>query len=182
MTKFEKVPFRMTVSNPYPDSTAAIVDFRFDTGLFLMRPKYAVRRYEMSEDADYVLARDFTVSYRLEGEDAFRSITVPAGMLTDLASVPRLFRGFVGRVGPHLEAAIVHDYLYLAWQLIEGHGAREADRNFADRLMLAGMKESGVHWFHLNGIFKSISLAGAQLYRSENVEPFVDMSAPEFQG
>lgn len=181
MSKIEYVPVEKAVANPYPDSTAAITDFRFDSGLHLMRPKNAVRRYKIGEDANYVLARDFKVSYRLEGESEFREITVPAGLLTDLASVPRLFRIFVGRVGPHLEPAIVHDYLYIAWQLVEGRDAREEDRDFSDRLMLAGMKAAGVHWFQQWGIFQGVRLAGGALFRMENEKKLVDLSDPDFQ-
>ena len=36
------------------------------------------------------------------------------------------------RVGPHLEASIVHDWLYVAWQLEEGTEATEEWRLFAD--------------------------------------------------
>lgn len=37
-------------------------------------------------------------------------------LLTDLSSVPWTGWSLVSRVGPHLEASIVRDWLYIAWQ------------------------------------------------------------------
>ena len=39
-------------------------------------------------------------------------ITVPKGFITDLASIPRPLRFFFRVNGRHIEAAILHDYLY----------------------------------------------------------------------
>lgn len=79
------------------------------------------------------------MSFRLDTEEDRRSITVSKGMLTDLASVPRCFRWYAGRVGPHLEAAIVHDFLYVAWQDLKEMCPKPGMRFFADRIMLAAM-------------------------------------------
>ncbi len=91
-------------------------------------------------DALYVVGAPYRVTLHVDG--ARREITVPEGMKTDLASVPRLARAVVGRVGPHLEAAIVHDCLFSAWKEIAGRGARRRDWEFAnavfDGLMRAG--------------------------------------------
>ena len=39
-------------------------------------------------------------------------ITVPAGFVTDLASIPRLVWSFYPPDGPWVKAAIIHDFLY----------------------------------------------------------------------
>lgn len=181
MKNNEYAPVQKTVANQYPDSDAEIAHARFDSGLHLMRPKNAATLYRFGEDAEYIVARDFRLSYRLAGEEDYRQITVPAGMLTDLASVPRLMRVFVGRVGLHLEPAIVHDYLYIAWQAVQGKSPNSTDRSFADRLMFAAMKEAGVHWFHCHAMYLAIRLMGGGLFHSRNERLFVDMSDPEFQ-
>lgn len=55
-------------------------------------------------------------------------------MLTDLATVPLLFRSLIGSAGPHLEAAIVRDHLYVAWY--QGGDTPNGDlQRFADMLM-----------------------------------------------
>lgn len=38
-------------------------------------------------------------------------VTVPTGFITDLASIPRIFRFLIVKNGRHRAAAIVHDYL-----------------------------------------------------------------------
>lgn len=47
--------------------------------------------------------------YRVEVDG--KTITVPAGFVTDLASVPRRLRGIVS-LDRGVEAAVIHDYLY----------------------------------------------------------------------
>ena len=111
--------------NPYPGDGATLSGFRYETALSLIRPKGSVE-LRKGEDADYVLQHDFMVSLKIDGQR--RAIVVPRGLITDLTSVPRPFRIFVGRVGPWLEAAILHDYLYIAWQDVPGRGARPEDR------------------------------------------------------
>lgn len=44
--------------------------------------------------------------------DAGDVITVPAGFVTDLASIPRLVWSFYPPDGPWVKAAIIHDFLY----------------------------------------------------------------------
>ena len=80
--------------------------FRYASDLTLRRRIESVVTRD-GHDALYEVADPFTVRL-FDGFD----LTVPAGFMTDLASVPRCFRWAVGRVGPYLEAAIVHDYLY----------------------------------------------------------------------
>lgn len=49
--------------------------------------------------------------YYIRTEDSDSFVDVPAGYLTDGASVPRLFHSIVSPWGRHGQAAIVHDYL-----------------------------------------------------------------------
>lgn len=39
-------------------------------------------------------------------------ITVPAGFITDFASVPKIFHGIIKPTGKHGKAAVIHDYCY----------------------------------------------------------------------
>jgi len=73
------------------------------------------------------------------------TVVVPEGMTTDMASVPRWARSIIGRVGPHLEACIVHDWLYIAWQLQDRMPTRN-DWKFANRVMYAGLKSAKCSW------------------------------------
>ena len=67
-------------------------------------------------------------------------------MMTDLVSVPRPLRWLVERVGPHLEATIVHDFLFIAWDDIGKQLTRD-DWRFANRVMIAGMEEARIRWW-----------------------------------
>jgi len=58
----------------------------------------------------YELAEPLTVVMQV-GMGELR-IMVPAGFVTDLATVPRVLWPFIAPSGPHQRAAIVHDYLY----------------------------------------------------------------------
>lgn len=133
--------FRPDIEPPYPDRFERITDFEYVTRLVLAREPEAP---DLSADreATYVVAEPYTVRFKIDG--APRTLTVPEGMLTDLASVPRLARWFVGRVGAHLEAAIVHDFLFIAWRLLEGRGARRTDFDFANEVMFAGLTAAEV--------------------------------------
>ena len=131
-------PYDPQIDNPYPDvEWSEIFDFRYLTPLILRRESEAVRtRGNKNKDAHYIVGADYQVAYSLDGQE--RTIVVLRGMLTDLASVPRIaVLGGIGRVGPHLEASIVHDFLYIAWQYLNPpREAQPQDRRFADELFL----------------------------------------------
>ena len=58
----------------------------------------------------FTVWRDFRVGFKLDGKDTV--LTVPAGTVTDLASIPRPLQGWlIEVVGAHMAAAVVHDYL-----------------------------------------------------------------------
>ena len=159
--------------DPYPPTYKpnSITGFRYAFPLHIMR--LAKRLPGIHPEQQYIVAQDYTACYTLNGKE--ESLTVPGGTLTDLASVPRLLRWYVGRVGPHLEAAILHDYLYVAWQFNEHDPTRERllqMRRFADDLMLAAMRATGMgckaRLIHL-----AIRLCGRGIFFARNPEPLV---------
>ena len=81
----------------------------------------------------FVLTRPLVIHFG-EGQDR---LVVPAGFVTDFASIPRRFRGLVSKLGPHLCPAIVHDYLYYE---------KPCSRPEADRVFLYMMEEMSVPW------------------------------------
>ena len=66
-----------------------------------------------------------------------KHVVVPKGFVTDLASIPRIFRTLIPQVGYHLQPAIVHDLCYAGIGLT---------RKESDDMFLDGMKQQGV-WF-----------------------------------
>lgn len=71
---------------------------------------YVLRKDECKKGHTYGLKEDFTYTLT-PGKYPVRSITVPAGYHTDLASIPRAFWRVLPPFGQYSEAAIVHDYL-----------------------------------------------------------------------
>lgn len=159
---------RTPIVNPYPHpGWKAITNFSYDSDLHIMRLRKSIPG--IRREAQYIVAKDYTVSFDLDG--ARKSITVPRGMLTDLSSAPRLFRGLVGRVGPHLEATIVHDYLYVAWQIL----CVKANGNmlkFADELMFVAMKAAGMKLMAW-AIYVPVFLAGRGVFFGKDPGPFI---------
>jgi hypothetical protein len=138
--------------------------------MILRREIEAVKMRGGKDDAEYVVGADYVVSYKLKGQVNQRKITVPKGMLTDLASVPRAAWALVAPVGPHLEASIVHDFLYIAWQDL-GMEARSMDRDFADEIMRAGMIEAGVDRSQIVMIYSAVRAFGGPVFRKEDPPP-----------
>ena len=109
-----------------------------------------------NSEALYIVTKNYRVTYDYtfdNGKKGNDEVIVPALMCTDLATIPtRLLRFLlgIGRVGPHLEATIVHDFLYIAWQLFAHQGAnpkqhaRKEYKAFADNLCYCLLKASRV--------------------------------------
>jgi hypothetical protein len=79
------------------------------------------------------------------------SVIVPAGFVTDLASIPPALQSFIQQNGPYLLPAVVHDYLY--WK-------QSCTRFESDRVLLLGMIENGVESFPRNAIYDAVRAAG----------------------
>lgn len=77
------------------------------------------------------------LTYRGESDE----FVVPKGMLTDFASVPRVFVWFLPRYGRYTRAAILHDYL---WRFRVGNDTEPVSRRDADGLFRRVMRELDV--------------------------------------
>ena len=78
----------------------------------------------------------FRVSRSLVGHWRGKRLVVPAGMVTDLASIPRLFRSVVPQVADHLIPALFHD---AACEGLLGLTRAEADQMFLDFMEASGV-------------------------------------------
>lgn len=165
--------------DPYPAPGTGVAALKYNSALVLVRLRDAPK-LRSGEDADYLTYRPYSVSWQTDSGD-WRQITVPEGFITDLTSVPRLLRWIAGRVGPWLEAAIVHDYLYVAWQDVPGKAATREDRRFADDIMLAAMKEAEVHPWMAWAIHKAVSTFGGPTYDGRNPERYVALDDPALE-
>lgn len=81
------------------------------------------------DEARWTLLEPLTYQGRQE------SFTVPAGFITDLASVPRIFTWLIPNYGKYTKAAVLHDYLC---------ATKVINRSDADGLFRRTMRELGV--------------------------------------
>ena len=91
-------------------------------------------------------------------------IIVPAGFVTDLASIPKEFWGppwYLTPTGQYGRAAIIHDYLY--W-------TQKCTRGQADRLLVIAMKESGVKGFDEFAIYRGLKIGGKSGWDADEKE------------
>ena len=165
--------------NPYPKQSVRIGCVKYVSDLHICRKKHALERGGDDKDPEYIVCKDYKIKYSvIDGNNTLKwyCVLVPAGTLTDLSSVPFPFRCFVERVGRHLEASIVHDFLYIAWQHIEGRGAQRQDRKFADDIFLAAMRAARVPFCRRNAMYLATrSCVGRKVYEEENSVNFADM-------
>ena len=110
-----------------------------------------------------IVARDYSITFDLEGTTY--SITVLKGLQTDLASVPWWGRWLVSKVGRHLEAAIIHDWLY-GYHPSEGLASSMWTKELADTIFLEGMKASNVSRFKRFIIHRAVKFGGARSYKN----------------
>ena len=78
-------------------------------------------------------------------------IQVPAGFVTDYASIPREFWSLLSPHGRYSRAAVVHDFLY--WSQL-------CSQLQADNLFMIAMKESQVPWTERTAIYEAVRLRG----------------------
>lgn len=92
--------------------------------------------------------------------DTADKIVVPAGFVTDLASIPSAFWGpplLLTPAGQYSRASIIHDYLY--W-------TQKCTRDQADRLLVIAMKESQVSTFDELTIYDGVHVGGESAWNN----------------
>lgn len=79
-------------------------------------------------------------------------IEVPAGFITDFASVPRIFWRIFPPTGEYGKAAVIHDYLY--------HYPGTRNRGECDAILFDGMEVLGCGWWTRHLIHKAVRMGG----------------------
>ncbi|ECH9261463.1 DUF1353 domain-containing protein [Salmonella enterica subsp. enterica] len=88
-------------------------------------------------------------------EDNSDVISVPAGFITDLATIPRIFWTLLPPDGKYAKAAIIHDYLY--------DNALRTKKE-ADLIFLDGMTVLGVPKWKRTIMYYAVRLFGKGMY------------------
>lgn len=101
--------------------------------------------------------------FKLTAPFAYRSsrgvITVPAGFITDGASIPRIFWPFLDPFGKYFKAAVIHDFLYSPWNI-------RFNRAESDRLFKEAMFNSGLDWPTRETIYRAVRMFGGRNFRA----------------
>jgi hypothetical protein len=101
----------------------------------------------------------------------FPRIRVPAGSLTDGASIPRIFHAILGPSGPWFPAAVVHDYLY---STASSANHPDVSRKLADQIFLQAMDDCGVGGITRTVIYYAVRAFGWLSWRNKRnstIEP-----------
>ena len=94
-------------------------------------------------DNYWLLLEDLTFETVRKGDNKYFKITVPAGFVTNLASIPVPLNVIYDKSGRYSSAGILHDYLY--W-------TQFCDRKKSDRLIKEGLKATGSSYITRNTI------------------------------
>ena len=120
-----------------------VTDFRYTEDLHLVR-------HRQGEGHLFYLAKPYRVAFKLDGE--WTSWTVHEGTATDFASIPKAVpRWIVDKLGPHVEAAVVHDDLCYChpW-----------DYKVAAEVFLAAMAAANVPEVTRNLMYRAVLIGG----------------------
>lgn len=102
-------------------------------------------------DDYWLLLEDLTFEATRTSDGKHFSITVPAGFVTDLASIPVPLNVIYDKSGRYSSAGILHDYLY--W-------TQFCDRKKSDRMIKEGLKATGAGYVTRNTIKYGVYLFG----------------------
>jgi hypothetical protein len=100
-------------------------------------------------------------------------ITVPAGFVTDFASVPRFLWALFPPWGKYGKAAVLHDFLY--WLRLWSRGRCDAE-------FLEGMVILGVCWRTRTAMYAAVRAFGWLAWRKARLPQRVAMPEPEWIG
>ena len=87
------------------------------------------------------------------------AVVVPAGYVTDFASIPRAVHFIISPFGKHAEAAVIHDWLYALGTPKDRKSRRTADKAFAKALKLLE-----VNFFKRTIMYLAVRLGGGGGY------------------
>lgn len=95
------------------------------------------------------------------GQSGPEAVEVPAGFVTDLASIPRIFWSLLPSDGNYAYSAVIHDYLY--W-------TQTMSREDADRVFALSMADFDISPTTINLIHTAVRKLGGQSAWDKNAE------------
>ena len=120
----------------------------------------ALTRFPQPLNLEYLDGRQWRVTSYFTYRHPSGTITVPAGFLTDFASVPRFFWRLFPPTGEYGLAAVVHDFLY-------AHPARRT-RADVDSIFLDAMTDLGVGWWTRKTMYRAVRMFGQAAWNTHH--------------
>lgn len=112
--------------------------------------------YSTEIDVDWIGSNKWRLNEEFSYEvDPGEIITVPAGFVTDFASIPRPFWNILPPHGEYAPAALIHDYLYATGGLGGRYTKAQSDDIFRE-----AMKELGVGKVKRNIMWSAVRAFG----------------------
>jgi len=96
------------------------------------------RNWKITQEFDYYMDGNPEHMTTIELRTA-ATIQVPAGFVTDFASVPKLFWNILPPTGAYGKAAVIHDYLYRTGGLAGKYTKADCDAIFYDAMGVLGV-------------------------------------------
>jgi len=112
--------------------------------------KGGLRLYRFSDEI-YAVTEPITWIPNLGSSKDLKKVEVPAGFITDFASVPKIFWSVLPRDGVYVYPAIIHDYMY--WM-------QDTVREVADDTLREGMQDFKVDTVSINAIYWGVRAGG----------------------
>ena len=113
----------------------------------------------LKDGKNWQLVNAFT--YAVGAEDAEDVINVPAGFVTDFASVPRIMWSVIPPWGCYGKGSILHDYLYRVGAIV---GNRRYTRKESDLIFLEAMEVLEVSKLKRKVIYIAVRMFGGSAY------------------
>lgn len=108
-------------------------------------------------DLRYIDGKNYKLLAEFKYDTSIATITVPAGFVTDFASVPKVLWNLLPPTGPYGKAAVIHDYLYRSYGF--------SSKIVADAIFLEAMKALGVGRCKRNVMYLAVHLFGGHSYK-----------------
>lgn len=118
-------------------------------GLLKYRDVGGILSFTRFKDEVYVL--NSPIRWTPAPESVLREVVVPAGFVTDLASIPAIFFSLFRPDGAYAHAAVIHDFLY--WQ-------QTTTREVADEIFRVAMHDLGVSPIERYLLFRGVASMG----------------------
>jgi len=117
----------------------------------------------MSDGRRWKLHRSFT--YHVGSEYSNMVVVVPAGSITDFASIPSIFWSLLPSWGKYGKAAVVHDWLYHQHNILSRGSKSSITRKEADIIFYEGMLVSGTRRWKAEVMYWAVRLFGQLAWR-----------------